>query len=216
VQDVARLGGRIEVGAPVRHITQSPGGLTVHSDRGTFRGAYAILAMPPHLTGRITYDPPPPALRNQLVQRCAMGSTVKMLAFYERPFWRPASGVKDGITTAINPDPSAPVSMIFDVSPPDGPGVLASFLFGDHALSLPAQGPKAVEKAALDAFAELLGDPAAGKPLNFVYVDWPSEQWTGGACECSGGAGSVACRAVACRAVACRAVVGAVQAGAEM
>lgn len=169
--------------SPVRHITQGPDGVTVRSDGGTFHAQYAILAMPPHLTGRITYDPPPPARRSQLAQRAAMGSVVKMLAFYASPFWRGGKGVAEGVTTGINPDPDKPVSMVFDASPPfeGAPGVLAGFLFADHALDIPAKGPAAVREAALSAFAEYLGDPAVAEPLNFAYVDWNSEQWTGGA-----------------------------------
>ena len=40
------------------------------------------------LAGRIAYDPPMPALRDQLTQRMPAGSVIKFNIEYETPFWR--------------------------------------------------------------------------------------------------------------------------------
>lgn len=146
--------------------------------------------MPPHLSGRIVYHPPLPRMRNQLVDRAPMGTTVKVcgcwvgssmaaalracssmfglaagmaachacfqagmrrrscrrghltlvaaarqvLAFYERPLWRPSANLSQCITFALDPHASTSrghrsVDSVYDVSPPGGPGVLASFLW---------------------------------------------------------------------------------------
>jgi len=45
-----------------------------------YEGKYAVVAMPPWLTGRITYDPPLPRQRNQVAQRTPMGAVVKVRA----------------------------------------------------------------------------------------------------------------------------------------
>ena len=45
-----------------------------------------MVAIPPWLTSRITYSPALPGRRLQLTQRTPMGSTVKCIAFYEKPF----------------------------------------------------------------------------------------------------------------------------------
>lgn len=187
-RDVLALGGTIVCAAPVRHITQcEDAGVSVVSDAGTYEGKYALLAMPPWLTGRITYDPPLPRRRNQCAQRTPMGAVVKVLAFYERPYWR-----KEGVPLeqqatvalephAFNPDHPLYIDSCFDVSPPGGPGVLASFLWNDDAFELMSQGQEAVKRAVLDTWAQFMDCPeVATKAINFIAVDWPSQQWTGG------------------------------------
>ena len=44
--------------------------------------------MAPTLHLKITFDPPLPALRNQLIQRVPMGSCIKNNVCYARPFWK--------------------------------------------------------------------------------------------------------------------------------
>ena len=46
------------------------------------------MAMAPTLHLKITFDPPLPALRNQLIQRVPMGSCIKNNVCYVRPFWK--------------------------------------------------------------------------------------------------------------------------------
>lgn len=64
--------------------------------------------------------------------------------------------------------PGAAVSEVFDVSPPDGPGVLAGFLYNGAALDLTEEGPEVVQKAVLEAWSEFMGDTNINNPLNFV------------------------------------------------
>lgn len=163
--------------------------------------------MPPHLSGRIVYHPPLPRMRNQLVDRAPMGTTVKVpgfgvpsdlsalytldlalrskrarllspsiearpgdkqlpplanpqpsqaragcvrdgalhdcwrtcrpsqvLAFYERPLWRASPNVSQCVTFVLDPHAftargDRSVDSVYDVSPPGGPGALASFLW---------------------------------------------------------------------------------------
>lgn len=60
------------------------------------------------------------------------------------------------------------MSEAFDVSPPNGPGVLAGFLYNGAALDLTEEGPEALQKAVLEAWAEYMGDSGITSPLNFV------------------------------------------------
>lgn len=86
--------------------------------------------------------------------------------------------------SSVHPSPArhAPRPCSYDVSPPEGPGVLASFLWADDALDLMAQGPEAVQQQVLAAWADYLGCPeVATHAINFHAVDWPSEQYVGGA-----------------------------------
>lgn len=50
-----------------------------------------ILAMPPTLQSKIHFEPPLPAMRNQLMQRQPMGSVIKCIIYYEKRFWNELS-----------------------------------------------------------------------------------------------------------------------------
>lgn len=67
--------------------TAKDGPLLVQSDMLTVHARRVIVATPPHLAGRIQYDPPMPPIRDQLTQRMPMGSIIKCIAVYNKPFW---------------------------------------------------------------------------------------------------------------------------------
>ena len=58
----------------------------------------------------------------------------QVLSFYEKPWWRKEGlPLSEQVTVALephafNPDHPLYIDSVFDVSPPGGPGVLASFL----------------------------------------------------------------------------------------
>src|SRR5207253_7358076 len=84
------LGDKVQLGKPVTRIEQGDDFVTVWSDRRRIREKRVIVAIPPTLAGRIEYDPPLPALRDQLTQRMPQGSLMKFEAVYSTPFWRTA------------------------------------------------------------------------------------------------------------------------------
>lgn len=122
------LGDRVIHGAPVRSIAQTPDLVRVRTDAGEAKGRFAIVAVPPALAGRIAYDPPLPAARDQVSLRMPMGSVVKCVAFYDRPFWREAGLSGEAISD------SGPVTLVFDDSPEDAAhGALVAFVLGREA-----------------------------------------------------------------------------------
>jgi monoamine oxidase len=172
------LGDRVVLDSPVRRIAYEPDRVTVHADGIDFEARRAIVAMPPTLTCRIAYDPPMPALRDQLTQRIPQGAVIKCMALYERPFWRDRG--LTGQATSIE----GPVKLTFDNSPPDGsPGVLLGFLEGTHARTLGAWSPDRRREAVIDCFTRLFG-PEAKSPLDYVDKSWADEEWTRGCYGC--------------------------------
>jgi monoamine oxidase len=172
------LGDRIVLEAPVRRIAYEPDRVTVHADDFDVEARRAIVAMPPTLTCRIAYDPPMPALRDQLTQRIPQGAVIKCMAMYERPFWRERG--LTGQATSIE----GPVKLTFDNSPPDGtPGVLLGFLEGTHARTLGAWSPERRRDAVIDCFARLFGSDARS-PVDYVDKSWADEEWTRGCYGC--------------------------------
>jgi monoamine oxidase len=172
------LGDRVVLGRPVRRIEHGDDRVTVHADGLVAGGRRAIVAVPPTLAGRIAYDPPLPAMRDQLTQRIPQGTVIKCMAIYERPFWRERG--LTGQATSID----GPVKLTFDNSPPDGsPGVLLGFLEGNQARELGAWDPARRRAAVIGCFARLFG-PDAAQPLDYVDKSWADEEWTRGCYGC--------------------------------
>ncbi len=172
------LGDRVVLDAPVRRIAHEPDRVTVQAGELEVDARRVIVAMPPTLTCRIAYDPPMPALRDQLTQRIPQGAVIKCMAIYERPFWRERG--LTGQATSID----GPVKLTFDNSPPDGtPGVLLGFLEGNQARELGAWDAARRRTAVVECFARLFG-PEAATPVDYVDKSWADEEWTRGCYGC--------------------------------
>ena len=70
--------------------------------------------MPQALLNSVSFDPPLPPLKNQLIQRMPMGSVIKTVTFYERAFWR-----EKGLNGVLISD-SGPAYVTVDDTKPDG------------------------------------------------------------------------------------------------
>src|SRR6185437_16584572 len=124
----------------------------------TVKAKQVIVAIPPHLAGRIFYEPGLPAARDQLTQRMPIGSLIKTIAVYDAPFWR-----SEGLNGQVTSD-TGPVTVMFDASPASGtPGVLLGFIDGDDARQLSDQSAAARATAALKSYATYFGQQA-GNP----------------------------------------------------
>jgi monoamine oxidase len=163
------------LGAAARRIMQSSSGVQVSCDGAlTVKAKQAIVAVPPTLAGRIRYDPPLPALRDQLTQRVPMGSVIKCEAVYDKPFWRDA-----GLTGQAVSDAS-PVRITFDNTPPDGsPGVLLGFIEGTAAREYTRKSASERRTAVLNNFATYFGERALN-PTAYYEMNWSTEPWTRG------------------------------------
>jgi monoamine oxidase len=173
---------RVRLGAPVRLIEHGGDGVSVHAygrESGlSVQAKRAIVAVPPTLAGRIAYDPPLPALRDQLTQRMPQGSVIKTMAIYEEPFWR-----REGLSGQGTSD-VGPARVTFDNSPPDGsPGVLLGFLEGRFARHWATRPAAERREAILAGHARLFG-PRAAAPVDFVERIWAEEEWTRGCYGC--------------------------------
>ncbi len=171
------LGRRLVLRAPVRRIVRDGHKVRVVADGVSVRAKRAIVAIPPTLAGRIEYDPPLPALRDQLTQRLPQGSSIKVQAIYDEPFWR-----ADGLSGQVVSD-QGPVKVTFDNTPPTGsPGVLIGFLEGTEARVWGARRESSRRQAVLDSFQSYFGS-AAANPREYVERNWADEQWTRGCYE---------------------------------
>jgi monoamine oxidase len=173
----------VSLGSPVRRIEHGGDGAVVYAAGGSggplaVRARRVIVAVPPTIAGRIDYDPPLPALRDQLTQRMPQGSVIKTMAIYDEPFWR-----QEGLSGQGTSD-AGPARVTFDNSPPDGsPGVLLGFLEGRFARHWATRPAAERREAILAGHARLFGARAAG-PERFIERVWAEEEWTRGCYGC--------------------------------
>jgi monoamine oxidase len=174
-----RLAGRlgpdvVRLSQAVTRIQSDGDAVTAVTRREQFTGRRIIVSVPPHLAGRIDYDPALPPGREQLTQRAPMGSVIKCQVIYDEPFWR-ANGLT-GQATGNGPG----ARVVFDGSPPDGsPGILTAFVEGDQARTLSKVSAAARRHVVLESLARYFG-PRARQPADFLELDWQRERWTGG------------------------------------
>ena len=168
------LGRRVRLNSPVQRIVQTRNGVTVHTNKLAYHAKRVIVAVPPPIAGRISYEPGLSALRDQLTQRMPMGSLMKAEAVYDKPFWRSAGYTGQAISDV------GPIKATFDNSPPDGSvGVLMGFIGGTEARQLTKKSAADQQAAALQSFANYFGDQAKS-PKEFVKFNWTTERWNRG------------------------------------
>jgi monoamine oxidase len=173
-----RLGNVIRLDAPVRRIVADEDGATVHADGVTARGRRVVVTIPPTLAGRLDYDPPMPAFRDQLTQRIPQGTVIKCNVVYEEPFWR-----GEGLSGQASSD-TGPAKVVFDNSPPDGsPGILLAFLEGQLARDL-GRLPAAERHAQVLATLARLFGPRARRPVAIHEKAWADDVWSRGCYGC--------------------------------
>ncbi|WP_406353015.1 flavin monoamine oxidase family protein [Streptomyces sp. NBC_00658] len=174
VKLAATLGDRVVLNAPVRSITLSGGRYTVTADGVTVSARRVVVALPPPLASRISYDPLLPADRDQLSQRMPMGSVGKAVAVYDTPFWR-----ADGLNGQVVSDTGA-VRSTFDNSPQDASyGALMGFIEADEMRAFDSVPADEVKAAVLKDYVTYFGDKAKS-PTSFVLQRWDNEGFSRG------------------------------------
>ncbi|GAA1807538.1 NAD(P)/FAD-dependent oxidoreductase [Agromyces neolithicus] len=191
-----RLGDRVRLNQPVRTIrwaqpsdgrADAPGhgvvamtdSLEVHADR-------VILAVPPILISRISYEPPLPRRQHQLHQHLSMGFVIKVHAVYETPFWRD-SGLSG---TAFSPYEL--VHEAYDNTNHDDPrGTLVGFVSDEEADGVFSLTPEERKAKILESLSHYYGEQAL-TPVVYYESDWGSEEWTRGAYAASFDMGGLA------------------------
>lgn len=174
-----RLGKGVVVRrAPVRRLVQTSGHVRAVTDRGTVAARRAIVAVPPPVSAAIRYEPILPGPRAQLLQRFPMGTVVKCMAVYDKPFWRD-EGLTGQATSTVGP-----VKITFDNTPPgDAPGILLAFIEGQPAREWSVRPFDERRAAVLDCFVRYFG-AAAASPREYFDMAWSEEEFTRG---CYGG-----------------------------
>jgi monoamine oxidase len=171
----APLADTLRLAAPVRLLTQHADRVIATLDDGSGMAARrVVVAMAPLAAGRITLAVPDGS-REQLAQRMPMGSVIKCVIAYARPFWRAA-----GLSGEYVGGGESVLSPVFDASPADaGHGALVGFIDGPNAVRWSGADPALRRAAVLASLAEAFGAQAL-TPIDYVDQDWVADPWSRG------------------------------------
>jgi L-amino acid dehydrogenase len=169
------LADALRLNAPVGAIEQDDEGVRVsHGDGQVLTAAAVVVAIPPPLRLGIRFSPALPPEWTGLLQRSPMGSMVKVLALYPRPFWR-QQGL-NGLGIGNLPT----LELTVDSTQPGGPGILAGFIAGERAVRWQRLSPAERRRTLLQDLVSWWG-PEAAEPMDLVTHNWNEESWSGGA-----------------------------------
>jgi monoamine oxidase len=169
------LGDRVRLRSPIVALERTGGGVLARTAAGDRVAAgRAIVALAPALVARLDMPPALPPRRAQLGGAMPVARVIKLVATYERPFWR-ARGLSGEAYV-----PRGPVRAVVDACSHDGAQAalvaLSSGVDAGALAALPAKERRAVMIAEL---ARLFG-PDAATPTHARDVDWGAEPYSGG------------------------------------
>ncbi|WP_115685622.1 flavin monoamine oxidase family protein [Corynebacterium senegalense] len=155
------------------------GNVVVCSGELEVHARFVVLAVPPNLYSRISYNPPLPREQHVAHQHISMGLVIKVHAVYDTPFWR-----EEGLS-GTGFGGGRLVQEVYDNTNyleegEDPYGTLVGFVsdvYAEQMWALPADERK---EAILDAMATYLG-PKTKEPIAFYLSDMAAEEWTRGA-----------------------------------
>ena len=176
----AELGDDVVLDSPVRTINwteDASGGfrVTAVSERATVNARFVIMAVPPNLYSRVSFNPPLPRRQHQMHQHQSLGLVIKVHAVYSSPFWR-----EDGLSgTAFGA--GAIVQEVYDNTNHEDPrGTLVGFVSDEKADAMFELSAEDRRRTILESIASFLGEKALD-PEVYYESDWGSEEWTRGA-----------------------------------
>jgi monoamine oxidase len=168
------LGERVTLRAPVSLVEEQADRVVVTHAGGQAEGAFVIFAAPPLLQERVRFSPEMPEARRELGRNMPMGSTIKCVIAYERPFWRTSGLSGEALSDA------GPLRAVFDDSSHDGGhAALVGFIVGDAAKKWHGESAEARRAAVVAQLVRLFGADAA-HPAAYVDQDWMGEEWSRG------------------------------------
>ena len=171
----AELGSDVVLNSPVRTINWDVDRVTVESERATVNARYVIMAVPPNLYSRVSFNPPLPRRQHQMHQHQSLGLVIKVHAVYSTPFWREEGLSGTGFSAG------ALVQEVYDnTNHGDSRGTLVGFISDEKADAVFELSAEDRKKAVLESIAGFLGDKAL-TPEVYYESDWGSEEWTRGA-----------------------------------
>lgn len=160
---------------PVRTVQWSADGVTAIAESMSVKARFVIMAVPPNLYHRVSFEPPLPRRQQQMHQHQSIGFVIKVHATYATPFWRDA-----GLSGTCF-SPYALVHEAYDnTNHGETQGTLVGFVSDENADRLFTLTEEERRAEILASLATYFGDEALS-PETFYLSDWGVEEWTRGA-----------------------------------
>ncbi|KAK2560863.1 Amine oxidase [flavin-containing] A [Acropora cervicornis] len=109
------------------------------------------------------------------IQRIPMGSIIKTITFYKRPFWR-----EKGLAGYFNSD-KGPVEEGYDDTKPDGshPAIMG-FILADRAREVTSLSKSERQKLVCQQYAKIFDSKEALEPVLYLEKNWMADEFAGG------------------------------------
>jgi len=181
------LGNRVILRSPVNCIEQDQYGVTVHSTTGAYRAKFVVVAVPPNIAGGLKYDPPMPAIRDQLTQRMPSGCVIKCLIFYEKCWWREKGFSGEVLST------DSPICLYYDATSMDlKTPALVGLVPGNAAIRWSSRPENELKQAIVNQLVNMYGEDAR-HPTNIIIKNWMEETFSRGCYTSVMPAGTLSC-----------------------
>ncbi len=164
----------VELECPALAVLHEGEGVRVHAQGRSFEARHAIMAVPPALSTRIDLGSARTPKRRIAEEGMPMGSVVKCIVAYPRPFWREAGLSGESVSDG------RPIRATFDGCAPDGSfHGLVAFVIAGAASEFGALPPEERKRRVVEHLVRLFG-PKAAEPSGYLDQDWSQETYSGG------------------------------------
>uniref|UniRef100_UPI00358FFB94 amine oxidase [flavin-containing]-like n=1 Tax=Myxine glutinosa TaxID=7769 RepID=UPI00358FFB94 len=174
----AALGEQVNLSSPVCSVIQNDSSVTVETlSKKSFKAGYVIMAVPPVLQLQMSFDPPVPPMRGQLMQRLPMGSVIKAIMYYRSTFWRE----KDFCGISCIEDEESPIALTIDDTKPDGtyPAIIG-FITAHKARKHCNVSKEERKRRICEIYSKVFDSEEALCPVHYEEKNWMEEQYSGG------------------------------------
>jgi len=164
----------VHLNEPVTRVQQSQDGVSVTTTTGCYQAERVVITVPPALLGGIEFAPRLPVARARVASQSPMGSVIKAVVAYDRPFWREAGLSGEAVSHSL------PFNTVLDASWPEADGgALVGFFDGKPAMDYADADQATRRQAVIDSLVQYFG-PQAATPISYADYNWLADDWARG------------------------------------
>eukprot|EP00052_Salpingoeca_macrocollata_P034573 m.11959 g.11959 ORF g.11959 m.11959 type:complete len:456 (-) comp6657_c0_seq1:6-1373(-) len=165
----------ISLGQVVRSVEQDAEGVRLVTEQNLrVQCARAVLAAPPRQAVEISFRPPLPAERCNVMKDLIVGHYCKVVVLYRRAFWRERGFSGECASSA------GPLCTVCDTQHPCGQPGLVAFLGGEQGRRWSLKDAATRRGMVLQHLAQLFGCDDAYEPFEYHEKIWDEEPFVGG------------------------------------
>jgi len=170
-----KLSADIRTDSPVKSVEYTDDKVIVTTEEETFLAKKLLLALSPTMISKISFTPELPKSRQNLHQEMKMGSVLKSVFGFERPFWREQGVTGEAVIT------EGPIQTVFDNcnGGVDQMPQLVTFSTGKEAKKLGQLTQEQRKLVIQKELVRLYGEKAS-EYVFYVEKDWNKEPWING------------------------------------